>query len=222
MTENTLNEVAEKISNMNEILENAKNDAAEAVAKECVGRLNLTTAQAQKNAEMKDADLALAGIVLEPLSADPYIDALLTSSCWRALRSELPGAVVRINNVAVDRATLSSREGNYRSDTERANAERTLSFYEVLDERLDRVETELTKFHALHQMAVDQQHKDDDARQSDVPQSERRYVRMPQLRWVRRADQEIEGFEGRDDFDQLKRRARQYLDAVQSFGTNQN
>ncbi len=216
MAENTLNEVANSLTDLNAVLEKAKDDVAEAVAKESLGRLNLTIHDGKKLAEMTDEDRQLAGINLEPISSDAYLDGLCTAAVWRALRAELPAAIVRVNNVAVDRSTLASREGNFRSDTEAANAERTLAFYEVLDERLDRVETGLTHFFAMHQLAVDVQRHDDDVRQNDVPQAERRYVRMPSLRWIRNADREIEGIESTDDFNQLKIRARSYLDATQS------
>lgn len=218
---NTLTDVAAKMTELNKAMNAAKDDVAAAIAQECLGRLDLTIRDAKKQAGMKDEDLALVGIHLEPLSADPYIDALLTGSCWRSLRAELPAAVVRVNNIAADRAILADRQTNgFRSDTERYNAENTMAFYDILDERLERVEAALTQFHALHELAVATQRHDDDVRQNDVPQAERRYVRMPQLRWVRLADQETEGFESIDDLAQMKTRARQYLDITQSVRRN--
>ena len=215
---NTMTDVAKKMAELTAAMEAAKEDVATAVAQECLGMLNLTIRDAKKQAAMKDEDLQLAGIRLEPLSADPYIDALLAGSCWRSLRSELPAAVVRVNNIAADRAILAERQTNgFRSDTERYNAENTLAFYDILDERLERIESELTRFYALHEMAVVTQRHDDDVRQTDIPKAERRYVRLPQLRWIRRADQEIEGFEALDDLAQMKTRAKQYLDVTQTI-----
>ena len=217
---NTLEKVAEQMANMQEVLEKAKNDISVAIAKEALTSLHLSSEHAKKHAELTDEERELTGFVVEPLSADAYIDALLSSACWRALRSELAPAIMRVNNVAVNRKQLVERvESGRQADTEAAQTQKTLAFYEVLDERLDRVETELTRFEVLHILALETQRFDDDVRQNDIPQAERRYVRMPQLRWIRLADREIEGAEDRDDIEQLTRRARQYLDVSQpNFG----
>lgn len=201
----TMSQTANAMKEMQEQMDAARKDLAKQVAADVKTVLDLTT----KAAIESDVDEFAT-----PNSN--YLTAVAASAVWRALRDQLVSAHVRNEAVQADRAILSQRmsENSFRSDVERAGAERSLSYFEVLEERLQETEHLLTVYKHIYDSACALQVTEDDDRQSDIPKDERKYVTMPQLRWVSNADKNANPTSWEDD-DDIRRLADRAEFAIQ-------
>lgn len=145
-----------------------------------------------------------------PTPVSNYLGAKLASAMFMALRDELVSAYMRNEAVQEDKAILLQRkeENTFRSDTEAAAAERTLTYYEQLEERVEEIESLIADVVHFHDLAVIEQHREDEARQQDVPTTERTYVTMPSLRWVSSTDKQAHGDKA-DDLNDMERLTKQ-------------
>lgn len=170
---------AAKMEAMKKAMEAMKTEMAEAVAIEVVGTLEHA---------IKDASNSTAFEI--PTPNGNYLTGKIASAGFMALRDELTSAYIRVENVQADKAILMQRkeEKSFRSDVEAAACERSLSYYESLDERLHEVIALISDFVKVHAAAVKAQHDEDNERQADIAPADRTFTTMPELRWVSSAD----------------------------------
>lgn len=191
---------AAKMEEMKKAMETMKNEMAGAVAIEVVSTLE----HAIKNA----GDSSAFEI---PTPNGNYLTAKIASAGFMALRDELTSAYIRCENVQADKAILLQRkeENSFRSDVEKAACERSLSYYESLDERLDEVTTLISDFVKVHTEAAKAQHNEDLERQADVAPEDRTFTTMPELRWVSSADKSADpsGWEHTNDMTRVTQQA---------------
>ena len=132
-----------------------------------------------------------------------------------ALRDELTSAYIRCENIQADKALLVQRkaEKSFRSDVEEAACERSLSYYESLDERLSEVISLISDFVKVHGDAVKAQHDEDNTRQADIAPADRTFTTMPELRWVSSADKTADpsGWEHTNDMARVTQQAKFWL-----------
>lgn len=200
---------AKKLEELQKQLEAIQQEAAEVTASEVYNVLK----DAEKKAEQSKAKEM-------PTPVSHYLTARLASACFMALRDELVSSYMRLESVQNDRAIIEQRkrEGSFRSDVEAAAAERSLAYYENLQERFDEVCSLISDVVHVHKLACDAQFVEDEARQQDIPPDERTYVSMPQLRWVSNADKQAhpDDWEKRNDLQRMAQQARFWL----SFNTS--
>lgn len=170
---------ATKMEAMKKQMEQMKTEMAGAVAVEVVSTLEMA---------VKDAGNSSAFEI--PTPNGNYLTAKMASAIFMSLRDELTSAYIRCENIVSDKAILMARkaEGSFRSDVEAAACERSLSYYESLDERLSEVVSLIADVVKVHEDAVKAQHDEDNERQQDIPVADRNFTAMPELRWVSSAD----------------------------------
>lgn len=170
---------ASKMEAMRKQMESMKNEMAAEVAKEVVSTLETA---------VEDAAISTAFEI--PTPNGNFLTAKMASAMFMALRDELTSAYIRCENTVADKAILVQRkaEGSFRTDVERAAAERSLAYYESLDERLAEIISLISDVVKVHDEAVTAQHTEDNERQADVAPADRTYTTMPELRWVSSAD----------------------------------
>jgi len=144
-----------------------------------------------------------------------YLTAKIASAGFMALRDELTSAYIRCENIQADKAILVQRkeEKSFRSDVEAAACERSLSYYESLDERLQEVVGLISDFVKVHAASIEAQHMEDLERQADVAPEDRTFTTMPELRWVSSADKASDpsGWEHTNDMARVTQQARFWL-----------
>lgn len=144
-----------------------------------------------------------------------YLTSKIASAGFMALRDELTSAYIRCENVQADKAILMQRkdEKSFRSDVEAAACERSLAYYESLDERLQEVTSLISDFVKVHKEACDAQHQEDLERQQDVAPEDRTFTTMPELRWVSSADKTADpsGWEHTNDMARVTQQAKFWL-----------
>lgn len=150
-----------------------------------------------------------------PTPTSNYLTARLASAMFMSLRDELVGAYMRVESIQKDKAILHARksEGSFRSDVESAAAERSIAYYETLEERLEEIESLISDVYHAYEAACDAQRAEDDLRQQDVPPAERTYVNIPSIRWVSNADKaaDPEHWEAKNDMERLTKQAEFWL-----------
>lgn len=195
---------ATKMEAMKKQMETMKNEMAGAVAVEVVSTLEHA---------IKDAESSSAFEV--PTPNGNYLTAKIASAGFMALRDELTSAYIRCENIQADKAILEQRkaEKSFRSDVEAAACERSLSYYESLDERLSEVVSLISDFVKVHSEAVKAQHQEDLTRQQDVAPEDRTFTTMPELRWVSSAAKSDDptGWEHSNDIDRVTQQAKFWL-----------
>lgn len=174
---------AQAMLEMNKKMEAMKAEMAGAVAVEVVSTLETA---------VEDANLSSAFEI--PTPNGNYLTAKMASAMFMSLRDELTSAYIRCENTVADKAVLAQRfvENSFRSDVEKAGAERSLAYYESLDERLAEVISLISDVVKVHTEATKAQHDEDDARQQDLPPADRTYSTVSELRWVSSADKAAE------------------------------
>lgn len=144
-----------------------------------------------------------------------YLTAKMASAMFMSLRDELTGAYMKAESIQTDKKIILERieQNSFRSDVERAAAERSLSYYESLDERLEEVISLISDVYHVYDTAVKAQHDDDDRRQCDVPSAERIYTAIPSIRWVSSADKTANptGWEDANDTARIMQQAEFWL-----------
>jgi hypothetical protein len=155
-----------------------------------------------------------SGVV--PECNDNYLQATILAAAFRALRDEFATAYMRVEAAQVDKALCSERltTGAVRSDTEKASLERSLQYYDTLDQRLEEAESALTSTVAAYQQICERQWADDKARQQGLPEEEVKLTSMPQLRWIKNDDrqQDPKNCELNDDITSAQRQATRFLE----------
>ena len=150
-----------------------------------------------------------------PTPVSNYLTARMASALFMSLRDELVGAYMRVESIQKDKAVLNDRltQGSFRSDVEKASAERSLSYYETLEERLEEIENLISDVVNVYNSACKAQHDEDDQRQQDVPPADRTYVNVPSIRWVSNADKQAdpENWEKTNDMERLIKQAEFWL-----------
>lgn len=195
---------AKSLAEMQAQMEKMKHDMAKMTAEDVYGVLDRTI----KNAESSTA-------VELPTPVSNYLTARMASALFMSLRDELVGAYMRVESIQKDKAVLNDRltQGTFRSDVEKASAERSLSYYETLEERLEEIESLISDVIHVYHTAVQAQHDEDDQRQQDVPPADRTYVNVPSIRWVSNADKQADpdGWEKTNDMERLTKQAEFWL-----------
>jgi hypothetical protein len=200
----TAKDNASRMGEMQKQMEAMKEEMAGTVAKEVVRVLQSSVkgSETSKQEEM-------------PTPVSSYLTAKLASACFMALRDELVSAYMRCESVQADKAVLNERfaQDSFRSDVEKAAAQRSLDYYEQLDERLDEITNLIGDTVHVHELAAKAMFDEDTARQQDVPEAERTYVTVPSLRWVSSADKAAhpENWETLNDIERLKSQAKFWL-----------
>jgi len=150
-----------------------------------------------------------------PSCSSNYLDALLAAAQWQALRRELPRAYMMVQKVTPDKVILADRmnRNEFRSDVERAATERTLEYYDVLEERLEELCWLISCAEHIYNEALVRQFDEDEKRQQDVPANERRYTNMPNLRWASNAmkSEHPTSWQDVDDKEAFRRQARSFI-----------
>ena len=110
-------------------------------------------------------------------------------------------------------ALLEFKAKNVDKAVEKASAERSLSYYETLEERLEEIENLISDVVNVYNSACKAQHDEDDERQQDVPPADRTYVNVPSIRWVSNADKQAdpENWEKTNDMERLIKQAEFWL-----------
>lgn len=193
-----------KMAEMKLQMEAMQNEMAEAVAVEVVSTLESAISDAEGSSAFEI-----------PTPNGNYLTAKIASSGFMALRDELTSAYIRCENIQEDRVILTERKENksFRSDVEAAACERSLSYYESLDERLSEVISLISDFVKVHSAACIAQHAEDDERQQDIAGPDRNYTTMPELRWVSSADKAADptGWEHSNDLARVTQQAKFWL-----------
>lgn len=183
-------------------------EAADASAKE-IGKLIQSNTKVLKK-DIKESD----GLV--PECNDRYLQATILAAAFRTLRDEFATAYMRVESVQADKAICVDRlnTGAVRSDTEKAGLERSLEYYDTLDQRLEEIESALKQTIAAYHQVCEQQWTEDKARQQDVPTPEQKLTSMPQLRWIKSADRDIDpkNCELNDDIESARRQAVRFIE----------
>jgi hypothetical protein len=196
----TLTGNAAKMEAMRKQMESMKTEMAEAVAVEVVSTLEHSVKNAEKSTAFEI-----------PTPNGNYLTAKMASAIFMALRDEVTSAYIRCEKIQADKFILMQRkeENSFRSDVERAACERSLSYYESLDERLDEITTLISDIVHIHALAVKAQHDEDNTRQQDIPVADRTYTTMPELRWVSSADKVADpsGWEHTNDMARVTQQA---------------
>jgi len=203
---------AKKLLELQAQLSKIQDEAAEITAKEVLQILR----HAEKDAETSKAEEL-------PTPNSNYLTARMASAMFMALRDELVSAHMRVESVQQDRLILEDRKatGAFRSDVERAAAERSLAYYESLEERLEEVISLISDVVKVYNDACAAQFREDEERQQDVPPDQRTYVNMPSLRWVSNADKQAhpDDWEERNDIERMKQQAKFWLNFNSTLGS---
>lgn len=148
-----------------------------------------------------------------PTPSNSYLLGRMAAALFMALRDELVSNYMRVESSQKDKVILAERmaTGAFRSDVERASAERSLSFYESQEARLQEVEYLIKQVVSVHKVAQEWQTMEDNQRQSDIPVDERTYVTLPALRWATTAEKQEEGWEVANDHRRLTDQAKFWL-----------
>jgi len=200
----TLSGNAAKMADMKKQHEKMMDEMAGFVAIEVVATLELAIDDAKDSSAFEI-----------PTPNGNYLTAKVASAGFMALRDELTSAYIRCENVQADKTILVQRkeEKSFRSDVEAAACERSLAYYESLDERLQEVISLISDFVKVHAEAIKAQHTEDNERQADVAPADRTYTTMPELRWVSSADKTADpsGWEHTNDVARVTQQAKFWL-----------
>lgn len=190
-------------------------EAADSAAAE-IGKL-LTQATKVLKADLKHAETVV------PEFNDTYVQCVVLAATFRALRDEYATAYMRVEAAQQDKHVCRERVagaseaqplGSCRTDTEFASVTRSLEYYDTLDQRLEEIDSGLKKTVIAHTVLCQQQRAEDDARQEDIPAAERKYVSMPQLRWIKSEDRTADpkGCNEADDVKAAHRQAERFIE----------
>lgn len=199
---------AKAMDEMRKQMQRMVEEAAEASANE-VGKLVNNASKVDKGSIEQSSGLV-------PECNDNYIQATILAAAFRALRDEYASAYMRVESIQADKALCHERlsAGAVRSDTEQASMERSLEYYDTLDQRLEEISSALEETVASYHAICERQFREDDARQQDTPSNDRRYTYMPQLRWIKKVDREAnpKTCELDDDVQNAKRQATRFIE----------
>jgi len=200
----TMGANATKMKSMAANLNKIKDAMAEATAEEVLTVLQLSMKQSAEST-----------LVELPTPSGHFLAAKMASAMWMSLRDELVSGHMRVEKIQEDKLILSNRmeKNEFRSDTEKAGATRTLNYYEGLEEKYAEIIEMLSHTYALYNKAAKALHDEDDVRQQGIPEDERTYTQLASLRWVSASDKTANPatWERDNDLERLTRQAKFWI-----------